>query len=66
MSYSSFERDDLMVSYVDERVAVDGLARLDPEEASQAGEFAMFPLEADWRVGNSPVVGYSIPPAEAG
>jgi hypothetical protein len=64
MSYSSFERDDLMISYVDERVAVDGMARLVPDETSVAGEFVVFPLDADWRPVRDSVVGYSIPPAE--
>ena len=58
------ESENLMVSHVDEGVAMDALARFAQDERMPAGEFALFPFDADWKTTRDTVVGFSVPPSE--
>ena len=65
MSVSSPDSSDhLMVSLVDERVAVDGLTRLAHEESADEDQVMVFPFDEEPHASADPVAGYSVPPWE--
>jgi len=63
MSFSNFDDDHLMVSYIDERVAMDALVQLVHDDRAPADEYLLFPFDAFWKTTQEPVIGYSVPPS---
>jgi hypothetical protein len=63
MTISISDGGHLMVSYVDQRVAMDAVARLVQDDPPAADEFTLFPFDAHWEGMPDPVIGYSVPPA---
>jgi hypothetical protein len=59
----SFDDDHLMVSYIDQRVAIDAVVRLVQDDPPAADEFTLFPFDTRWAGMPGPVIGYSVPPA---
>ena len=64
LTLQPLESENLMVSCVDERVAMEALARFAQDERMPAGEFAVFPFDAYWKTSRDTVVGFSVPPSE--
>jgi hypothetical protein len=61
MSFSTFDSENLMVSYVDQRVGMDALARLSQDTPS---EVMLFPFDKYWQPVDQLVAGFSVPPSE--
>jgi hypothetical protein len=61
MSDSTFDSENLMVSYVDQRIGMDALARLTQDTPS---EVMLFPFDKYWKPEPESVAGFSVPPSE--
>ncbi len=61
MSFSSSDNENLMVSYVDQRVGMDALARLSQDTPS---EVMLFPFDKYWQPVPESLAGFSVPPSE--
>jgi hypothetical protein len=63
MSISIPDNDHLMVSYVDQRVAIDAVARLVHDDPAADQGFSLFPFDAVRSDTPVRIIAYSVPPA---
>jgi len=60
---SIIDDDHLMVSFIDQRVAIDAVARL-VQDGPPTADLTLFPFDGRWAgTPGPPIIGYSVPPA---